>query len=207
MRTTLTDSPGAGYRTWRSTPCRTGCCSCWRCRGSALPADSAALDLLTGTAVVRRVALSPLDRDGVAQLVEASRVDDLLRRERGQPAAADRARPGPDRPDAAGYGPRIVAVRLRQCGPAVPSLQAAAVLGRRVDLDLLAGVLDTNPLTLLDHLDVGVRHFFLVERHGALIYRHELIRLAVAADAGPTRQAWLTAGPRPCSGSGRTRLR
>ena len=77
-----------------------------------------------------------------------------------------------------------VAGRLRRTGAAEPTLQAAAVLGATIDLDLLAAVLGAAPLEVLEHLDVGVRQAFLAEREGSLAFRHELVRLAVAAEAG-----------------------
>ena len=158
---------------------------------SALPPGGVASDVATRSTSIRRLPLSPLDRDAVAQLVDADRVDDLLRRSGGNALLLTelaRARPGDEVPATVR---ETAAARLRHCGAAVPTLQAAALLGPTIDLDLLAGVLDTSPVVLLDHLDVGVRHFFLVDRLGTLAFRHELVRLAVAADAGAARQVWL----------------
>ena len=84
-----------------------------------------------------------------------------------------------------------VAARLRRIGPARATLQAAAVLGATIDLDLLAAVLGTAPMDVLEQLDVGVRQAFLAERDGALAFRHELVRLAIAAGASAARRAWL----------------
>ncbi len=81
--------------------------------------------------------------------------------------------------------------RLRRTGPAEATLRAAAVLGATIDLDLLAAVLGAAPLDVLEQLDVGVRQAFLAEREGALAFRHELVRLAVAAGASAARRAWL----------------
>ena len=81
--------------------------------------------------------------------------------------------------------------RLRRTGPAEATLRAAAVLGATIDLDLLAAVLGAAPLDVLEQLDVGVRQAFLAEREGALAFRHELVRLAVAAEASAARRAWL----------------
>ncbi|GAB3260259.1 ATP-binding protein [Nocardioides dilutus] len=81
--------------------------------------------------------------------------------------------------------------RLRRAGPAAATLQTAAILGSGVDLDLLAAVAGLPPLDVLSHLDTGVRQAFLTDRGGTLAFRHELVRLAVAADAGTTRRAWV----------------
>ena len=70
-------------------------------------------------------------------------------------------------------------------------MRAAAVLGATIDLDLLAAVLGAAPLDVLEQLDVGVRQAFLAEREGALAFRHELVRLAVAAGASAARRALL----------------
>ena len=159
---------------------------------SALPPASVAVDVATGPAVIRRLTLGPLDRAATAQLVDIERVDELLRRSGGNPLLLTelaRARTTDDSVPATIR--EAVTTRLQRCGTAGPTLQAAALLGPIVDLDLLAGVLDTSAVTLLDHLDVGVRQFFLVEQQGTLAFRHELVRLAVAADAGPARQVWV----------------
>ena len=65
------------------------------------------------------------------------------------------------------------------------------MLGATIDLDLLAAVLGASSLEVLEHLDLGVRQAFLAEREGSLAFRHELVRLAVAAEAGAARRAWL----------------
>ena len=50
---------------------------------------------------------------------------------------------------------------------------------------------ESSSLEVLEHLDLGVRQAFLSEREGSLEFRHELVRLAVAAEAGAARRAWL----------------
>jgi DNA-binding SARP family transcriptional activator/RecA/RadA recombinase len=137
--------------------------------------------------------LAPLTAAEAGRLVGADRAVDLLARSGGNPllltvlADAGATAPG----EVPGSLREAVTARLRRTGAAEPTLQAAAVLGAAIDLDLLASVLRTAPLEVLEHLDVGVRQAFLVERHGSLAFRHELVRLAVAAGAGPARRAWL----------------
>jgi DNA-binding SARP family transcriptional activator len=137
------------------------------------------------------IPLPPLRADAVGQLVGVERATELLARSGGNPllltelagAAGDDAVPGTLR--------EAVAARLRRTGPAEATLQAAAVLGATIDLDLLAAVLCAAPLEVLEQLDTGVRQAFLAERDGVLAFRHELVRLAVAAGASATRRAWL----------------
>jgi tetratricopeptide (TPR) repeat protein len=137
------------------------------------------------------LALAPLDLDAVAELVGADRAEELWRRGGGNPLLTTelaRAEPGEELPASIR---ELVARRLRRTGAAAATLRAAAVLGPDVDLDLLAGVLGTPPVVVLDHLDAGLRHSFLAEARGGLRFRHDLVRAGVAAEAGATRRAWL----------------
>ena len=137
------------------------------------------------------LALGPLGADEAAMLVGAGRAPALLERSGGNPLLLTelaRAAPGETLP---GSLREAVAARLRRTGPAEPTLRTAAVLGATIDLDLLAAVLGTSPLATLDHLDVGLRQAFLVEAQGTIAFRHELVRLATAAEAGAARRAWL----------------
>ena len=81
--------------------------------------------------------------------------------------------------------------RLRRCGDAAPTLRAAAVLGRDIDLDLLANVLELPPLTVLEHLDEGQRRSFLAERDGVMTFRHDVVREAIAGETSAARRTWL----------------
>ena len=80
---------------------------------------------------------------------------------------------------------------VRDVGAAGTTLQAAAVLGVTVDLELLAATLDRPPLDVLEHLDVGLRQDLLVEREGRLVFGRESARAELAAAAGLARRAWL----------------
>ncbi|MDT7574710.1 MAG: hypothetical protein QOH17_1043 [Pseudonocardiales bacterium] len=137
--------------------------------------------------------LAPLTFAEAGRLVGADRAAVLLERSGGNPLLlTELAGAGATAPDEVpGSLREAVTARLRRTGSAQPTLQAAAVLNAVIDLDLLASVLRTAPLMVLEHLDVGVRQAFLVERQGSLAFRHELVRLAVAAGAGPARRAWL----------------
>ena len=137
------------------------------------------------------IRLTPLARDQAALLVGADRLDELWPLAGGNPLLlVELAGRGQD-----GSIPATirdaVADRLQRAGAAAGTLRTAAVLGASIDLDLLAGVLGQSPLELLDHLDEGVRRAFLTERAGALVFRHELVRQAAAADANVARRAFL----------------
>lgn len=141
------------------------------------------------------VDVPPLDADEAAALVGLDRAAALLGRSGGNPLLlTELARDQSDSTQTADVPDSLrdaIAGRLRRIGPAAASLQAAAVLGSSIDLDLLAAVLGSPSLEVLEHLDLGVRQAFLVEREGSLAFRHELVRLAVAAEAGSARRAWL----------------
>ena len=137
------------------------------------------------------VVVPPLTEVEAVALVGAGRAPAVLSRSGGNPLLLTELA----RADAAEAVPvslrDAVAGRLRRTGSAERTLQAAAVLGASIDLELLAAVLDVRSLAALEHLNLGLRQSFLAERQGVLAFRHELVRLAVAAEAGPTRRAWL----------------
>ena len=138
----------------------------------------------------------PLDAAEAAALVGTDRAAALLERSGGNPLLLTELARAQSDPAASDEGVPdtlrdAVAARLRRIGPAGATLQSAAVLGDVIDLELLAAVLGTSSLEVLEHLDLGVRQAFLTEREGSLAFRHELVRLAVAAEAGAARRAWL----------------
>ncbi|WP_169576401.1 ATP-binding protein [Nocardioides halotolerans] len=138
------------------------------------------------------IAVGPLDAAEAAELVGPDRAADLLARSGGNPLLlTELARAEGGQAEVPGSLREAVATRLRRTGPAEATLRAAAVLGATIDLDLLAAVLGSAPMDVLEALDVGTGQAFLVEREGVLAFRHELVRLAVAAGATPARRAWL----------------
>lgn len=146
-----------------------------------------------GTALpgVPVVDLGPLDLDATTEVVGAGLAVALHRRSGGHPlflvelASAD--------PTGVLPGTIRDAVRERcaRAGPAGPTLQAAAVIGPTVDLDLLAAVTGTGPRDLLDHLEEGVRRRLLVEDGPVFAFRHLLLRDALAATMSGSRAAFL----------------
>src|SRR5215472_5078031 len=84
----------------------------------------------------------------------------------------------------------VVGARLaRSTPPAREAVQVAAVIGTRIDRPLLAGVL-AGPDSVIDEcLTSG----FLIAEGTGLRFRHELVRMAVAATIAPHRETELHA--------------
>ncbi|MCU1427466.1 MAG: putative DNA-binding protein, partial [Actinomycetia bacterium] len=138
------------------------------------------------------VEVGPFDLDDTINLVggDAARAAQLHDRSGGNPlflselaTADDATLPSTIRAS--------VAARCDRLGPAGATLRAAAVLGRTIDIDLLAAVIRTDTLLLLEHLEEGARHGFLEETGDTLSFRHDLVREAVAAATPATRAALL----------------
>lgn len=145
-----------------------------------------------------QIDVGPLDHGAVAELFGSDRAGTLLARTGGNALLLVELARADTGLDDAGSDTDVpstirdaVVGRVRRLGAAVAStLRTAAVLGPSIDLDLLAGVLGASPLDVLAHLDEGVRRAFLIEASGQLMFRHELVRAALAAEATPARRAW-----------------
>src|SRR5690242_7780469 len=84
----------------------------------------------------------------------------------------------------------VVGARLARSTPgARAAVQVAAVIGTRIDRSLLAGVL-AGPDSGIDEC---LTNGFLIEEGSGLRFRHELVRMAVAATIASHRQAELHA--------------
>ena len=81
--------------------------------------------------------------------------------------------------------------RMDDAGAAAPTLRAAAVLGRDIDLDLLARVVERSPSEVLDHLEQGLRLALLIEDRDGMRFRHEILREAIETDTTLARQSWI----------------
>lgn len=81
--------------------------------------------------------------------------------------------------------------RCAEAGAAARTLMSAAVLGASVDVDVLAAVLKTDPIRLLEDLDVGVRLGLLEARDGAYGFRHAIVREVLDASTASPRRALL----------------
>ena len=139
------------------------------------------------------IEVGPLSRGAVEELFGAARAAELWDRTSGNALLlVELASMDPAAPDAVPATVReAVAERLRKAGEAATTLRTAAVLGSTVDLDLLAGVLDASPVDVLAHLDEGVRRAFLTESAGRMVFRHDLVRDALVAEATSARRAWV----------------
>ncbi|HEV2121626.1 MAG TPA: BREX system ATP-binding domain-containing protein, partial [Chloroflexota bacterium] len=156
------------------------------CVGAVRPEEAPLLPVQA-----QRLALGPLDMDATVQLVGGERAADLHARSGGHPlflmelaAAEDGTLPASLR--------EAIASRCERAGmETAATLKSAAVLGSRVDVDLLAGVSGFAPLGTLAHLEEGVRRRLLEERDASFVFRHELVREVLAADVGNARRILL----------------
>ena len=145
--------------------------------------------------VGERLELGPLDVDAVGELVggrrDPQRDRDLHRRSAGNPllAIAITAAPGDGRPATV---EEAVAAIVEGLGPAAASVvQAAAVLGADVDVDLLAGVVDVPAAAVIERLEAAAGAGLLVERGAGFRFRHGAMREALQTTVGPARRALL----------------
>jgi DNA-binding SARP family transcriptional activator len=136
------------------------------------------------------IALGPLDLGAVAEVVGAERAPALYERSGGNPLFLVElaAHSGDELPATLRDA---VVERCSRAGAAARTLQAAAVVGTRVDLDVLGAILDKPPMTLLDDLEEGVRRHLIQERGSHFEFRHDIIREALSSAAGFLRRSLL----------------
>ncbi|HEY2702136.1 MAG TPA: BTAD domain-containing putative transcriptional regulator, partial [Candidatus Dormibacteraeota bacterium] len=138
-----------------------------------------------------RLQLEPLDLAACAALVGGAGAAALHRRSGGNPLLLlelSRAEGAAEIPESLR---EAVAAQCERLGEAAATLRAAAVLGPELDLEVLAATVGLTPITLLDHLEEGVRRRLLVERGGGFVFHHELVREALVAGTGSARRALL----------------
>jgi DNA-binding SARP family transcriptional activator/tetratricopeptide (TPR) repeat protein len=143
-------------------------------------------------AATTAIELGPLDEAAVATVVGPQRAKDLHQRTGGHPLFLQLLAESPAGTDQ--LSTRIVdsiADRVNETGDAAPTLHAAAVIGSRIDVDLLAQVLDRPIGELLDHLEAGVRCRLLAQDEAGFSFVHALVRDALVATTSPSRRAWL----------------
>lgn len=136
------------------------------------------------------VELGPLDRAAAAELVGEERADALFARSSGHPLFLSEL--------AGAVGdvlPRslvdAISTRCDELGAAAQIVRAAAVLGPSIDLDLLATVLHEPAITILDGIETATRRGLLLEEAGEFVFRHDLVRSALAAGASTSRSSLL----------------
>lgn len=163
------------------------------------PGGAKALD------ATHHVALGPLDRAAVAELVGAERAGHLYERTAGHPlllaalaSSGDGELPATLRDAVAG--------RVDSLGDDVgATLRVAAVLGPECDLELVAQVVAIPAVDVFSHLETAAGAGLVVERGSRFAFRHELVREALEAATGAARRALvhqqaakaLAARPRP----------
>ena len=152
-----------------------------------------------------QVALGPLDRAAVAELVGAERASQLYERTGGHPLLLAALASSGDG-DLPATLRDAVAGRVDSLGEDVgATLRVAAVLGPECDLELVAQVSTTPVVDVLSHLEVAAGAGLVVERGSRFAFRHELVREALEAATGAARRALvhqqaakaLSARPRP----------
>jgi DNA-binding SARP family transcriptional activator len=139
----------------------------------------------------RILRLTPLTVDAAARIVGTRRAAELHRRSGGNPlflSALAKADPGSALPESV---QSAVIARWTEAGPDAATIRDAAVLGTRVDVDILARVLKREPIPLLAALETGLRLDLLEERGGSFVFRHEIVREALDASVASPRRALL----------------
>ncbi len=135
------------------------------------------------------ISLAPLSISAARSIVGEDRAAELHRRSGGNPlfltelARTDVHDPLPDSVQAA------VLARCAEAEGAAETIRAAAVLGTRVDVDVLAQVRRADPVTVIADLERGLALGLLAERNGAYVFRHEVAREALEASLGSPLRA------------------
>ena len=139
-----------------------------------------------------RIELGLLDRAAAAALVGDGAADELYEMSGGHPLFLVELAATSDATELPRSLVEVVATRCDELGPAVAAtLRSAAVIGARLDLDLLAAVLHRPVIDLLGDVEQAVARRLLVDERGAFWFRHELVRAALAASATAGRRALL----------------
>jgi DNA-binding SARP family transcriptional activator len=137
------------------------------------------------------VHLGLLNRDAAAELVGPSRADELYERSKGHPLfLTELARHG-TRAELPASLVESVSARCDELGPAGAMLRAAAVIGPKLDIELLAALLGRPAVDLLDDAERAAAQQLLASDGGTFRFRHELVREALAASATAGRAALL----------------
>ena len=137
------------------------------------------------------VHLDALGRDAAAELVGPGRVDELYARSKGHPLFLTELAQQAAGAELPASLVESVSARCDELGTAGLLLRTAAVIGPELDADLLAALLGSPVVALLDDAEQAVAKQFLVEDDGIFRFRHELVREALAASATAGRAALL----------------
>jgi len=116
------------------------------------------------------IELGPLDRAAATALVGASRVDALYELSHGHPLFLAELAAGESATELPESLVEIVSARCDELGePAAATLRSAAVIGPRLDLDLLAAVLHRPVVAVLDDVERAVARLLLVDCSPSII--------------------------------------
>ena len=138
-----------------------------------------------------RLMLSPLSLEAAREIVGAEHAARLHERSGGNALFLTQLASGDERAAPPKSVQAVVLERCAEAGSAGRTLTSAAVLGASVDVDVLAAVLRTDPIALLEDLDVGVRLGLLEARDGAYGFRHAVVREVLDASTTSPRRALL----------------
>jgi DNA-binding SARP family transcriptional activator/tetratricopeptide (TPR) repeat protein len=139
----------------------------------------------------RMITVGPLSLEAVGQIVGTDRAAGFYARTGGNALFLTElagAEPGVVIPETVQAS---IMARCERAPEVLDTLRAAAVLGTNIDVELLARVLRTDPIRIIDHLEQATRMAFLEERQANFLFRHEIVREAIAASTGGLRRAWL----------------
>ncbi len=138
------------------------------------------------------IELGPLDRAAATALVGASRVDALYGLSNGHPLLLAELAAAESTAELPTSLVEIVSDRCDELDHAAAALlRAAAVIGSRLDLELLAAVLHRPVVAVLDDVERAVARRLLVDEDGSFWFRHDLVRAALAASTTASRSALL----------------
>ena len=141
--------------------------------------------------------LGPLEQADAIALVGVKRGADLHARTGGNPlfltllAANDPNDPNDTEERLSTSLVEVVAGIADSLGNAAATIRGAAVLGGFIDVELLAGVLRVPPVQLVADLDLATRRLLLDGSGAGYVFRHELVRAALAATATAASAALL----------------
>ena len=134
--------------------------------------------------------LGPLDQASTAELVGPARAARVHERTGGHPLFLT-ALSDADDDELPQTVIDAVHDRLRSLGDAAATVQVAALLGRVVDVDLVARLGDRKYTQVLDDLDVALRLRLLEPRDMTLTFAHDVVREVVERTTSPLRAAAL----------------
>jgi DNA-binding SARP family transcriptional activator len=138
-----------------------------------------------------RVLLPPLSVDAARQIVGDELAARLHERSGGNALFLTQLALGDDGGEPPETVQAAVLDRCAEAGDAARSLMSAAVLGASVDVDVLAAVIRSDPIRLVEDLEAGVRLGLLEARDGTYGFRHTIVREVLDASTTSPRRALL----------------